>query len=108
MEQPNSDQLYYIAENFFNKGYYDPTIQKIIESDNQDDRDIPKLLKYIDQCSMIIREASAELTIREMKKRIGQIMGQELSDSYTSTVSREDIFKIYNYIIMTQKSDVQE
>lgn len=104
MKQPESDQLYYIAQNFYEKGYFDPTVKAILDSEDMCDGDIPKLLKYIDQCSSIIRNAEDELTIREMKKRIGSLIGQQLSDSYNSTISRTDLFKIYNFVLMATAS----
>ena len=103
LQQPESDQVYYIAENFFNKGYYDHTVKAIIESEDTHDKDIPILLKYIDRCTQMVRNAAAELTIREMKKQIGQAIGRTLSDGYTSTVSRDDMYIIYNYIMMQTK-----
>lgn len=94
------DQIYLIAENFINKGYSDPRIDEIIKSEEHSKEYTSELLEYIDKCSQIVREASAELTVRSMKEKIGEIIGQKLSNSYTSAITRDDLFKIYNYLIL--------
>ena len=87
-----------MAEAFAAKGHLDPKVKAVLISDAELSSDeVTMLLKYISECQAAeLKSETGELTIRNMKKNIFNLIGG--TPSRGCTVSRSDLVSMYNFI----------
>tara|TARA_R110000868_G_C10973188_1_gene771476 strand:- start:23400 stop:23747 length:348 start_codon:yes stop_codon:yes gene_type:complete len=93
-----------VSKKFLQSGYFDAKVKSIVyktdDGGEVDNKDTLVLMKYIQHCQQFnLDNGKSELSIRDMKNNIFRMIGVDTSNTYGSTISRDEIKTIYTFFV---------
>ena len=94
-----TNNLLRLVKEYFDEGYFDGQVRSILEKSTYTDEEIDYMWKYVFKIQRrVLKSQGNVLTMSTLKREIGRMTGIRLSDNYTNTVSKDDLFKLYQFI----------